>query len=133
MNIDVAGNQFDVDRMLEDASKLGLDVEDLEEFGFDVRNNNCGGSGCRSETFEEFSKKFDLFKKVVQRNITAQWERMKCHPMIAKHVVPRVEQIWHCVPLNIILGPFVTTVLDIASIPLWIVTCWAWLIVLPWN
>ena len=28
------------------ARKLGIDFEDLQEFGFDVYNNNCGGSGC---------------------------------------------------------------------------------------
>ena len=87
----------------------------------------------RPKSYEEFRVKFEIFKKMVVHNLENQWERMKCHPTIGKHVTPVVEQIWHLVPLNIILGPVVTSILDIISCPLWIITCWSWLFVLPWN
>ena len=88
-NIDVTANQFDTQRMMDDAEKLGLDLDDLQEFGFDVRNNNCGGTGCRTESLGEFMAKYDRFKAAIKNNLSRQWERMRCHPTM-KHVVPRV-------------------------------------------
>ena len=63
MNVDVTGSTIDSERLLEDARKLGIDFEDLQEFGFDVYNNNCGGSGCmKPKTYKEFLVKYEIFK-----------------------------------------------------------------------
>jgi|TARA_B110000977_G_C10929549_1_gene436522 hypothetical protein len=56
MNIDVVSNQYSLDDLYEQAQKLGLEMEDLKEYGFDVRGVNCGGKMCFSggKSYEDF-------------------------------------------------------------------------------
>ena len=56
MNIDVVRNQFSLDDLYEQAQKLGLGMDDLQEYGFDVRGVNCGGKVCPTggKSYEEF-------------------------------------------------------------------------------
>ena len=46
--------------------------------------------GCKTESFGEFSAKYDRFRAAIKNNLSRQWERRRCHPTM-KHVVPRVE------------------------------------------
>ena len=44
--------------MYEEAQKIGLDVGDLEDYGFDLKGSKCGGSPCldkdKIRNFKEF-------------------------------------------------------------------------------
>lgn len=53
LNIDMTKAQFNVDMMVDEASKLGVDFGDLSEYGFDVKSAKCGGKTCfRKEDFK---------------------------------------------------------------------------------
>ena len=56
MNIDVVRNQFSLDDLYDQAQKLGLEMDDLKEYGFDVSKVNCSGKMCPSggRSYEEF-------------------------------------------------------------------------------
>ena len=42
----MTNTQFEVDTLLEQAEKLGMDFGDLEEYGLDVKSGACGGKTC---------------------------------------------------------------------------------------
>ena len=46
VNIDMTNTQCEVDTLLEQAEKLGMDFGDLEEYGLDVKSGACGGKTC---------------------------------------------------------------------------------------
>lgn len=48
-NIEITSAQFDVDVLVEEASKLGMDFGDLSEYGFDLKNSKCGNKPCFSK------------------------------------------------------------------------------------
>jgi len=49
INIDLNKNQFDVAKLINDAQALGLDLAELEEYGFDVTGAKCGGCYIQPE------------------------------------------------------------------------------------
>ena len=56
VNIDITKASFDVDLMVEEAQKLGVDVGNLSEYGFDVKSAKCGGKTCLDkEKFKDFN------------------------------------------------------------------------------
>ena len=66
MNIDVKDLQnFDVDYMLEQAEKLGMDFGDIQEFGLDLKSAKCGGKTCfnkdKFKSYDEILNKGGLF------------------------------------------------------------------------
>ena len=46
VNLDLSSAQFDMDLMLEQADKLGMDLGDLQEYGLDYKSAKCGGKTC---------------------------------------------------------------------------------------
>ena len=53
--------------MFDEAQKLGLNMDDLEEYGFDKSAMRCGNAGCRkmNETFEEYvHENTEIVKKI---------------------------------------------------------------------
>lgn len=54
LNIDITKAQFNVDMMVDEASKLGVDFGDLSEYGFDVKSAKCGGNTCfKNQDFKD--------------------------------------------------------------------------------
>ena len=49
INIDLNKNQFDVAKLINEAQALGLDLAELEEYGFDVTGAKCGGCYIQPE------------------------------------------------------------------------------------
>ena len=47
LNIDLTNSQFSLQQLYEDSKKLGLDLEDLEQHGFDSHALNCVKTGCK--------------------------------------------------------------------------------------
>lgn len=47
MNIDLTDSQYNLQSLFDEAQKLGMDIDDLKEYGFDERAMNCNGSACR--------------------------------------------------------------------------------------
>lgn len=46
LNIDLRDAQFDIDKLYEEAQKIGVDVGDLSDYGFDPNSPSCGGKTC---------------------------------------------------------------------------------------
>ena len=59
-NIDMIESQFSVDEMYKQAKKVGLDLEDLMEYGFNVKAAKCSGKLCRPGGYIEY-KNYDEF------------------------------------------------------------------------
>ena len=51
MNVDVMSAQFDASKLFEDAQKLGLDIGDLQEYGFDLKGSKCSTNNCSGREF----------------------------------------------------------------------------------
>ena len=45
MNIDLTNSQYNLQSLYEEAQKLGLDIEDLKDYGFDETAMKCGKMG----------------------------------------------------------------------------------------
>ena len=58
--ISIEDNQFDSAKLWEEAQKMGLDLGDLEEYGFE-KNASCMGGVCAPKTAEEFEEAANLF------------------------------------------------------------------------
>ena len=56
LNIDLANSQFSLQSLFEEAQKLGMDIDDLKEYGFDERAMKCAGKSCSKidQSFEQF-------------------------------------------------------------------------------
>ena len=84
MNVDLSSAQFDTEHLFEEAQKLGLDIDDLREYGFDTRAMKCTPSTCNDK---EFMKELD--ERINGRKRTAEvalrkgaeiYKKAMCHP-----------------------------------------------------
>ena len=80
---------------------MGLDDEDLSEYGFDLRSITCGGK-CQS--YNEFKTKGQGHISRLYEKGVDQYRKATCHPAMQKHVVPVVEFIWKFFPVNLVFG-----------------------------
>ena len=103
LNVDLTSAQYDISLLSEEASKLGIN---LEEFQF---NNKCSGSNCfNKSTFKEMDQAVNGGKRIKDRAIKNGLEiykRATCNPLIKKHVAPIVESIFMTFPFNIFVWP----------------------------
>ena len=113
---------------------MGLDMGDLEEYGFDSRGA-CGGvcSPFVFDSYEDYLVKARLFTDRLFSQVSKQFELSSCHPYV-KENVPRVQYVWELFPLNYLLGPW-RWLLDCVAFPLlfWVWILWLPFITLPWN
>ena len=58
VNIDLTKSQYDLKMLYDEAQKLGMDMDDLKEYGFDERAMKCAGNSCKQvdQSFDEFVK-----------------------------------------------------------------------------
>ena len=57
LNVDLRHAQFDVDKFYEEAKKIGIDIGDLSDYGFDPNSSSCGGKTCfRPDQFKNFDE-----------------------------------------------------------------------------
>ena len=61
VNVDISSAQFDVDAVIDQASKLGMDFGDLEEYGLDFKSAKCGGKTCFNK--DQFKNYDDILFK----------------------------------------------------------------------
>ena len=92
-------NQFDILRIYGEAQKLGLDIGDLNQYGFDfVRMEPT------VESYDELHFKLHLFFENVFMMFASQigmhYQTALCHPAFKKHVAPRVQLFWDIWPIN---------------------------------
>ena len=86
------------------------------------------------KNYENFSKVNRNFIEAIVNKGFDQYDQLKCHPLIAQHVTPRVQIIWDMFPFTLFFGSF-STIIDACLTP----CCW-WIlwplelcIVYPWN
>ena len=109
--------------MIENADKLGMDLGDLKEYGFDVKSMKCGGKTClnkdRMKQFDDIlNKKNRLNAKIIEEGANL-YRRASCHPKMQKHVNPIVKSIFSTYPFAYITWP-----LGVIIDPLlWILPC----------
>lgn len=46
VNIDLTNSQYNLQSLYEEAQKLGMDIDDLREYGFDDKAMKCAGTSC---------------------------------------------------------------------------------------
>ena len=51
MNVDIMSAQFDPYLLFDEAQKLGLDIGDLKEYGFDPKGSKCSTGNCNGREF----------------------------------------------------------------------------------
>lgn len=92
MNIDVATNQFTLNGLYEEAQKLGLEFDDLKEYGFDFKGDSCGGKMCfkGGKSYEDFVKNASLASSKTAIKAIDNYQKVSCHPFVKKHVTPKV-------------------------------------------
>ena len=60
MNVDMSVAQFDIDLIVEEAQKLGVDFGDLQDYGFEYKSLSCGGKTCiRKQNFKDLNDWFN--------------------------------------------------------------------------
>ena len=88
-NIAIEANQFDLEKLYDEAQKLGLDLGDLEEYGFDLKNMSHN-----IDNYEEFREKIlsigDKGFSLVRNKVSSDYAKARCHPMVEKYLHPYV-------------------------------------------
>ena len=46
MNINLANAQYDLEQIYTEAQKIGIDVGDMAEYGFEAGTGKCAGKYC---------------------------------------------------------------------------------------
>jgi len=135
MNIDLTNSQYSLQSLYEEAQKLGMDIDDLKEYGFDERGLKCATTSCSKidQSFDEFVGKNSVVAKKMGHKILEKYEKASCHPLMKKHVNPVVKYIWDWMPVFNFM-PCTAIILDCCLMP----CCWpVWLLnqlcALPWN
>ena len=137
LNIDLTNTQFSLQGLFDEAQKLGLDLEDLQEYGFDSQGLKCNqaANSCKrvDRSFDEFVDYNTGAVKKMSGLLIDKYERVSCHPMVKKHVSPVVKYFWDFMPIwN--FCPMTALTLDCCLMP----CCWpVWTCVqccaCPWN
>ena len=104
LNVDVTKAQFDIDIMVDEAQKLGLDLGDLKEYGFNSKA--CSGKNClNKKNIKWLDKKMkDQLGEKMLRQGADLYKRASCHPLMKKHVTPVVELILNRIPFSLCGG-----------------------------
>lgn len=91
-NINIQDAQYHPDLLLNYASKIGLDFNDLEEYGFDFQNLACKSCPDRKIVFnvDKLVNGTDRFLEQGLRNYANVIKRAQCHPLIKEYVPPKV-------------------------------------------
>ena len=133
--------------MYTEAQKIGLDVGDIVEYGFQEATSGsgatCSAKYCLDRTkFKDFNDMFDranLFGQRLKDSSVYAFRRARCSPEFEKTVTPKVQWIWQLFPLNILFYNPLTFWLTIPADLLSAICCWClWipfqvLVVMPWN
>ena len=68
MNINLKDANYDADKLYENAQKVGLNLTDLEEFGFDLKGKTCNKNVClnmpKIQGFEEMQNLVKKFAEI---------------------------------------------------------------------
>lgn len=140
VNVDLANMQFDVEAIYEEAQKLGIDAEDLQEFGFN-KKNMCGDKKCsidfqRFKDYDDMINKTDMMGEKVARAGSQAYKKAMCSPYFRDNIHPKVSIIWAMFPFDCCLGfgpvTFLLNGLFFPCIFPCIIPLYEW-IVIPWN
>ena len=75
---------------VDQASLLGVDFGDLEEYGFEVNSENCPGKACITKdsfkNLDDAFKKSAKFSNKVLEEGAELYRRAQCHPDIRKNI-----------------------------------------------
>ena len=78
-----------MEKLYGEAQKLGLDLGDLEEYGFDLKNYRH-----KIDNYEEFREKVltigEKGFKSVSDKISQDYAKARCNPMVEKYLHPYV-------------------------------------------
>ena len=103
IEINLEDAQFDIKKMYEEAQKVGLDIGDLQEYGFDYEQKEFG-----YESYQDRVKAVENvltgLTKVVKNKVSDDWEKAQCNPLVRKHVTPVVQWLQLYFPVWYILG-----------------------------
>ena len=73
MNINLKDANFDADKLYENAKKVGLNLEELEEFGFDLKGKTCNKNVCfnmpKIKGLEDVQRLTKKFAEIAKDNI----------------------------------------------------------------
>ena len=96
-------NQYDSPALWEEAQKMGLELGDLEDYGFS-KSAKCGGYCFPTDmTDKEVGTAVDMFVDRFSKSVKDQYEVAMCHPVIAPYR-PRVEVVWNFWPFTFIFS-----------------------------
>ena len=123
--------------MMNVATELGFEQDDLEDLGSEFREGKCNGNVCNLKLTD--MKNFDKFMnsgpKLKDFN-----DKLKCHPDSKNMKHPNVEIIWNIFPFNYLMAEcaYPLEFFCVICNPFYLLFCWCyypfiWLVVVPWN
>lgn len=69
MNVDISNIQYSVERLVGSAEKLGFDMDDLEELGFDIKGQRCGYKMCfdkeKIKSYDSFNRHYEAVARTM--------------------------------------------------------------------
>ena len=110
VNVDLTRAQFDVDKLFQEAGRLGMDFGDLEEYGIEVSSSSCGkATACLTKNsiknFDDAINKGQKFtNKLFIEGLNA-YERAQCHDDFRSKVTPMVQGLISTCPLGFCTWP----------------------------
>ena len=83
-NINLGNAQYDLEEIYTEAQKIGIDVGDLVEYGFETGTNKCPGKYCLNKQsikdFDDYMNKLTTFGTKLKDSSIYAFRRASCHP-----------------------------------------------------
>ena len=97
-DLSIENAQYDLESIYTEAQKIGIDVGDMVEYGFEKGKGKCGANVCfNKQAFKDVDDMLtaanSFGKKLTDSTITA-YRKAQCSPTFKKHVTPKVEWVW---------------------------------------
>lgn len=84
VNIDLSSSQYNLSDLYTEAQKLGMDMADLTEYGFDERAMKCAGKSCRTidQKFDQMIMQQSAVNRKAMLLMLETYQKASCHPLM---------------------------------------------------
>ena len=109
VNVDLSRSQFDVDKLFEEAGRLGMDFGDLQDYGIEVNSSKCGKAmACITKDsikgLDDAVNKGNKFSNKFFNEALTVYQKAQCHDDFRSKVTPKVQGLLSTYPCGFFIS-----------------------------